>query len=140
MTLSQHEYLVVHGSLAFGKRWVAMDACCNYRVMNEMCGQIFWINCSKCKTPEAIFQSLEALATIAMADDYTITNNKDINNKIVQLTQELRRSFQKNHLFNSLIVLIDVQTYDTIKAFDLNCKTMVTTGNKWVSLKLNSRI
>lgn len=59
LALERHEYLVVHGKLSFGKRWIVMDACCNYSVMHQMNGNIFWLDCSKCKTPEMILQKLE---------------------------------------------------------------------------------
>lgn len=110
-----------------------MDACCNYSVMHRMGGKIFWVNCSNCKTPETIYQELESLAIIAMNGDVTLSNHKDINSKIISLNQELRRSFKKSYMQNCLIVLINVHTYEALKAFDLNCKVMVTTGNKWVS-------
>lgn len=108
-----------------------MDACCNYSVMHQMGGNIFWVNCSKCMTPEAILQNLEKLAILAR-HDYTITNHKDINSKILMLTESLRASFAKNYMEDCLIVLVDVQSYETLKAFDLSCKVLVTTRNKRV--------
>lgn len=114
-----------------------MDACCSYEVMHKMGGKIFWINCSKCKTPEKILQTLERLAVLTNQMDYTdvvMTNYKDIQNKIVMLTENLRRVFDKQStLQNSLIVLVDVQSHDTVKAFDLHCKVLITTRNKRVS-------
>lgn len=134
LSLERHQYLVVLGSLSFGKQWIVMDACCTYEVMHKMQGKIFWINCSKCKVPEKILQQLERLAILANQIDHTtMTNYKDIQNKIVMLNEKLRHVFLKNHMLrDSLVVLIDVQNHDTLKAFDLNCKVLITTRNKRV--------
>lgn len=134
LTLERHQYLVVLGSLSFGKQWLVMDACCSYEVMHRMRGKIFWVNCSKCKTPEKILQQLIKLAIRTIGHTMN-TNYKDIQNKIVMLNETLRHVFEKNAVLQDcLIVLIDVQNHDTLKAFDLNCKVLITTRNKRVSL------
>lgn len=126
---------MVHGKLSFGKRWIVMDACCNYSAMHQMQGRIFWLSCSKCRTAELILQKLEQLAILATPQDLTtLTNYKDINNKTVMLTETLRNCFAKSALRDCLIVLVDVQNYDTIRAFDLNCKILITTRNKKVNI------
>lgn len=134
LSLERHQYLVVRGSLSFGKQWIVMDACCSYEVMHKMCGKIFWINCSKCKAPEKILQQLERLAILTNQIDHTMmTNYKDIQNKIVMLNEKLRHVFEKNTVLqNSLVILVDVQNHETLKAFDLNCKVLITTRNKRV--------
>lgn len=125
---------MVHGKLSFGKRWIVMDACCNYSVMHQMNGNIFWLDCSKCKTPELILQKLEGLGILAAQHELTLTNYSDISNKILMLTESLRNLFEKYQLRDCLIVLVNVQNYETIRAFDLNCKILITTRNKKVSL------
>lgn len=52
------EYLVIQGNLVFGKQWLAIDACSNYEIMKRMDFNIFLINVSKCKTKEAVLESL----------------------------------------------------------------------------------
>lgn len=131
--MDSRQYLVVHGSLSCGKQWVVMDACCSYLVMHHMNGKIFWINCSKCKQLEHILQLLERLAIKANIFEPITITSKDIRNKIAILNQNMRASFDKNLLNNSLIVLIDVHNSEILRGFDLNCKTIVTTRNKRVS-------
>lgn len=135
--MNSKQYIFVHGNLSCGKQWVVMDACCSYSIMHQMDGGIFWINCSKCKQIEQILEQLERLAIKAKIHEPTTISSKDILSKIMILNQNMRASFDKNSLNNSLIVLIDVQNSETLKAFDLNCKMIVTTRNKRVS-ELNS--
>lgn len=132
LTMESKQYLFVHGSLSCGKQWVVMDACCSYLVMRQMNGRVFWINCGKCKQLEHILQQLERLAIKANINEPPPITSKDIRSKIMILNQNMRASFDKNVLNNSLIVLIDVQNADTLRAFDLNCKTIITTRNKKV--------
>lgn len=134
LSLERHEYLVVHGRTSFGKRWIVMDACCNYSVMHQMNGNIFWLDCSKCKTPEAILQQLESLGILATSHEFTLTNYNDINNKILMLTETLRNVFEKHQYKDCLIVLVNVQNYETIRAFDINSKILITTKDKKVSI------
>lgn len=103
--------------------------------MNRTGGNIFWINCSKCKTPECILMQLEKLFIKSQPNHemvFTPSNYKDINNKILNYTESLRRIFEKGTLKDSLLVLIDVQNMETIRAFDLNCRTLITTRDKKV--------
>lgn len=130
-----NQYMVVHGSLSQGKRWIVMDALCSYQIMNRTGGNIFWINCSKCKTNETILMQLERLFIKSQpVHERVITpsNYNDINNKILNYTESLRQIFEKGALRDCLLVLIDVQSYETIRAFDLNCKTLITTRDKKV--------
>lgn len=115
-----------------------MDACCNYTTMHQMNGKVFWVNCSKCKTPETIYQELEAFAIVAGLGDVGSSNHKLISSKIINLNQELRHLFHKSYMYNCLIVLIDVQHPDTLKAFDLNCKVLLTSNSKRVSKYIRS--
>lgn len=112
-----------------------MDAVCSYRVMNRMKGNIFWINCSKCKTPEHLLQQLEKLYIISQPNhEVTVTpsNYKDVKNKILNYTESLKQIFEKGTLSDCLLILIDVQDYKTVRAFDLNCRTLITTRDKKV--------
>lgn len=52
------EYLVIQGNLVFGKQWLAIDSCSNYEIMKCMDMNIFLINVGKCKTKEAVLESL----------------------------------------------------------------------------------
>lgn len=59
LDLKVREHLVVHGNLGYGKRFLVLDACSNFAVMKRMDFNIFWINVSKCKTPETVFPKLQ---------------------------------------------------------------------------------
>lgn len=80
-----------------------------------------------------ILQLMEKLAILSNNRDHTVTNYKDINNKIIMQKENLRQGFEKSYLRDCLIVLIDVQNYETISAFNINCKVLITTRDKRVS-------
>lgn len=67
-------------------------------------------------------------------DDIAIrlTNYEDIGNKIYFMNQRLREILGTNEYKDCLIVLANVQNEATIKAFNLQCKIMITTRNKEV--------
>lgn len=135
MKLERFEHLVVHGSLSQGKRWIVMDALCSYLVMRQTGGVVFWINCGKCKCSKSILELLEKLYILSQPYHHVTlapSNYNDINNKILSYTQAFQRIFDKGDLKDCLIVLIDVQNCDTLKAFDINCKRLITTRNKKV--------
>lgn len=137
ITLNRGEYLIVHGNLLFGKRWLALDACNNYLIMEKMNFNIFWLNVSKCVNDEMILEKLQRLYLQLNlgTDDIAIrlTNYEDIGNKIYFMNQRLREILDKTDYKNCLIVLANVQNEATIKAFNLHCKIMITTRNKEVS-------
>lgn len=61
-----------------------------------------------------------------------LTNYEDIGNKIFLMRQRLKEMFSDEKYKHSLIVLVHVQNSDILKAFNLNCKIMITTRNKEV--------
>lgn len=119
-----------------------MDALCSYQVMQRMRGNIFWINCGKCRTSKAndesemVLQQLERLY-IKSEPNHAIhptrSSYSGIKQKALNYTETLKRIFEKGDLSDCLIVLIDVQDYETVRAFDLNCRTIITTRDKTVS-------
>lgn len=142
LLLNRQQCLVVHGSLSQGKQWIVMDALCSYQVMHRMRGNIFWVNCGKCQTSrsndesEMVLQQLERLY-IKSEPHHAIhpprSSYSGIKPKALNYTETLKRIFEKGDLSDCLIVLIDVQDYETVRAFDLNCRTIITTRDKGVS-------
>lgn len=125
------EYLILHGNSNFGKRWIACDSVINYAIVKKMNYKIFWINLQKCETSEMILEKLTKLK-IMVGDSVLLpppTSNYENNtkNKIFHIKKELQKCFDSEKLRDSLLVLSGAQTAETIKAFELNCKIMLTT-------------
>lgn len=84
-----------------------------------------------------IFSLLDRLYLNLTRDDDIIirlTNYEDIGNKIFAMRKRLKEMLNDDKFKNCLIVLGHVQNRDILKAFNLNCKIMITTRNKEVKL------
>lgn len=55
MKLKRLQYVVLNGNLVYGKQWLAIDACCNYTIMQQMGFNVFFLNLSNCETKEDIY-------------------------------------------------------------------------------------
>lgn len=122
--------LILNGNLQFGKKWLAIDACSNYRVMRAMGNNVFYINLSNCHTKEAILEQMVLLFSMIAHPEQSLPPSYDenITNKIVLLRPvliELLRKFP-----DCLLILGSVPTVEALDAFRLHCKIMLTTRNK----------
>lgn len=94
-----------------------------------MSNKVYWINVSNCETEDMIYEKLLKLKIMM--------NNEDPGYKIQTLEVEcithkiecLRLDLRKNISENALIILCGVSNKRVLKAFDLGCKTLVTTKN-----------
>lgn len=106
------------------------DACRDYSVVEKMSFRIFWLNVSKCYSQELILEKLHRLKVMLQVDDL---DNKyqayigSTKNEIIHLRAYLRKVLEQPEFRDCLIVLTDVQDENVIKAFDLNCKMLITT-------------
>ncbi|KAJ6647516.1 Apoptotic protease-activating factor 1 [Pseudolycoriella hygida] len=142
LDLKPHQYVVVHGNLGYGKRYLSLDACCNFSVVKRMDFQIFWLNVSKCNSPETVFAKLHKLYLLLQNKSFntalSFDNYDNTNSKIFKLKQHLRDILSENYK-NCLLVLIDVLNLLTLKSFDLHCKILMTTRNKELLERLPSK-
>ncbi|KAL7033985.1 hypothetical protein ACKWTF_007806 [Chironomus riparius] len=128
--LKRGNYLILFGKLGFGKRWLAVDACRDYSVISKMNFKIYWLNVSKCNTLESILDKLHRLKVLMNVDDLDIKYNPysgNTKNEIIHMRTHLRRILDNKEYSDALIVLTDVQDENIVKAFDLNCKMLITT-------------
>lgn len=49
------ECLMLTGDLVYGKKWLAIDACSNYEIMEHMASRVYLVNLDKCHTTEEIY-------------------------------------------------------------------------------------
>lgn len=56
--LSPGECLMLTGDLVYGKKWLAIDACCNYTIMDHMDGRVYLVTLDKCHTDEDILERM----------------------------------------------------------------------------------
>lgn len=63
------------------------------------------------------------------------THIENTANKIENLKKFLIELLKKPLYKNCLLILADLQNHETLDAFKLQCKTLITTRNKSVSLK-----
>lgn len=121
--------LILNGSLQYGKKWLAIDACSNYHVMSAM-GNVFYINLSNCHTQEAILEQMVLLFSMIAPADQSLPPSYDenITNKIALLKPILIELLRK--IPNCLLILSSVPTQMALDAFRLQCKIMLTTRNK----------
>lgn len=52
-------YLVIYGELGYGKKWLALDACCDYSVIKAMDYKIFWLDVHNCNSQEKDLEKLQ---------------------------------------------------------------------------------
>lgn len=109
------------------------DACRDYGVVYKMDFKIYWLNVSKCTSFEAILDKLHRLKVLLQADDLDIKYNAysgNPKNESIHVKSHLRKVLERPEYKNCLIVLTDVQDDRVVKAFDLNCKMLITTCHK----------
>lgn len=95
--------------------------------------KIYWLNVSKCNTPETILEKLIRLKIILQTEDSEIKPpnsnfTSNTKNEIVNVKKYLRKVLESHHK-DCLLVLTDVRNRETLIAFDLHCKIMLTTRN-----------
>ncbi|CAO1379843.1 unnamed protein product [Diamesa hyperborea] len=130
--LERSKYLIIHGKLGFGKRWIASDACRDFSIIRKMNFKIYWLNVSKCTSLEAMLEKMRRLKVLLQADDTDIKYNTytgNTKNEIIHMKNHLRRILETSAYKDCLIVLSDVQNENTIKSLNLNCKVLITTQN-----------
>ena len=92
--------------------------------------KIYWLNVSKCSTQELVLEKMHRLKVLLQADDLDIkynTYNGNTKNEIIHMRNHLRKVLEQAEFRDCLIVLADVKDDNVIKAFDLNCKILITT-------------
>lgn len=133
-SLSRQEYLIIRGNLGNGKSWLAIDACLDYSVIRAMDYHVFWVNVSKCDTPEAILEQMQFLKIMVdtgrICDSFKLTEFESIELKIIGLKKFFQNLFQNDKYKNALLVLCNVKNKQVLEAFDFHCKTLVTTRNE----------
>lgn len=95
--------------------------------------KIYWLNVSKCTTYELILDKLHRLKVLLQADDLDIKYNAysgNSKNESIHVKSHLRKVLERPEYKNCLIVLTDVQDDRVVKAFDLNCKMLLTTCHR----------
>ncbi|CAD7089326.1 unnamed protein product [Hermetia illucens] len=127
-------YLVIYGELGYGKKWLALDACCDYSVIKAMDYKIFWLDVHNCNSQEKDLEKLQRLKIMLGETSSTtkIGDYEGISNKILELQQDLKTILKQDHFKDCLLVLADVQNTKTLETFSLPCKILITTRNKKV--------
>lgn len=130
--LQPGHYLILKSKVGFGKKWIAKDACANYNVFSVMKNDVFWINLNNCDNDEAIYEKQLKLRLMLNNDDFDYkvqtVDTEHTEHKVDNLKRLLRNILTKYHK-NCLLILCGVSTHNVLKAFDLGCKTLVTTKN-----------
>lgn len=94
--------------------------------------KIYRLNVSKCKTLESILDKLHQFKVLLNVDDLDIKYNPysgNTKNEIINMKNHLRKVLENKEYRDCLIILTDVQDENIIKAFDLNCKMLITTSH-----------
>lgn len=147
-SLDQCNYLVLHGNTGSGKRWLAMDACCDFRVIRAMNYKIFWLNVTDCVKPEKILNKMECLKVMMLASltdkeliemDVKKNGYISVEAKMEAERNDLRNIVKHESLRNCLLVLSDLTNDMTQNAFDLHCKILVTTRNLCSMARVNDK-
>ncbi|SPP74793.1 uncharacterized protein LOC117582565 [Drosophila guanche] len=127
--------VLVDGPLGAGKQWLVLDVCSSYKVQQKMDFKIFWLNVKSCNSPET---DLEMLLTLLYQIEPNWSGRCDsgswnIMQRIDSVKVELRRLLKSKPYENCLLVLRNVQSVRTWKAFNLGCKILLTTRYKVVT-------
>lgn len=130
-TLPRHHYLIIRGKMGFGKSWLAIDACMDYAVIRSTDFQLFWLNVSKCDTPDGILRQMQTLkimmrSTNDHTEPYIGPEYDNIQLRIIELKKYFQNTFSSDKYQNSLLVLCEVQNKEVIDAFDFHCKILAT--------------
>lgn len=130
--LQPGHYLILKSKVGFGKKWIAKDSCANYSVFSVMRNDVFWINLHNCDNDEAIYEKLLKLRLMLNNDDFDYkvqsVDTEHTDHKVDNLKRALRNILTKYHK-DCLLILCGVCSLNVLKAFDLDCKTLVTTKN-----------
>lgn len=114
--------MVLFGDLGCGKKWLAMDVCKDYGVLEAMDFEVHWIDMKGCSSKEDDLNKLHQFATSIYVNTNQSTHGiiRDIQNKIRENYADPK----------CLLVLTEVHHKNIIKLFDFNCKVLITTRNK----------
>ncbi|XP_059607812.1 uncharacterized protein LOC132255707 [Phlebotomus argentipes] len=145
-SLKECNYLVIHGNTGSGKRWLAIDACCDHRVISAMNYRIFWLSVTDCVKPEKILSKMECLKAMlrdALDKEVLLLERKNgyisVEAKMEAERSDLRQMMRHESLRDCLLVLNDLQNEMTQAAFDLHCKILVTTRNRCSMARVNEQ-
>ncbi|KAL9925573.1 death-associated APAF1-related killer [Glossina fuscipes fuscipes] len=132
--------VVLLGELGSGKKWLALDVCSEFTVLQAMNFKIFHIDTKYCDSPD---EDLHALNTLMLKlnpnHHFTLEGPSKISYKILHLQERLRELLKAKQFLNCLLVLTNVQNIKTLEAFNLGCKRLIITRNKKVSEKLSTK-
>ncbi|XP_063709828.1 uncharacterized protein LOC134838265 [Culicoides brevitarsis] len=141
--LKPEHYLILKSKVGFGKKWIAKDSCANYSVFSVMQNDVFWINLNNCDNDEAIYEKLLKLRLMLNNNDidYKVqsVDTEHTEHKVDNLKRQLRDILTKYHK-HCLLILCGVATIKVLKAFDLGCKTLVTTKNMEIFFETKSSL
>uniref|UniRef100_A0A1B0CU03 APAF-1 helical domain-containing protein n=1 Tax=Lutzomyia longipalpis TaxID=7200 RepID=A0A1B0CU03_LUTLO len=142
-------YLILHGNTGSGKRWLAIDACCDYCIIRAMNYKIFWLNMTDCVKPEKILGQMERLKVMLLASLVEKDEKLDVDGqrngyismeaKIEAERNDLRKILRHESLRDCLVVLGDLCSDVAQNAFDLHCKVLVTTRNLCSMARVNEQ-
>ncbi|XP_055902492.1 uncharacterized protein LOC129938776 isoform X2 [Eupeodes corollae] len=140
--LKPFNYVVVSGEIGCGKKWIVVDVCSEYSIMQAMGLNIFWLDVRNCNSREEDFRSLQQFRLLIGEDDSTTTwhpsNELDgVENKILHLQQYIRDRLQHDKFKDSLLILSNVVNSKTLKTFNLGCKTLIITKNRQITNSLS---